>query len=537
MKSRFFGRGVSKRALLASTAFGLAACSGGGGGGSSSPPAPPNAAPTAVVIVDNSSPDEGQPFIIDASGSTDADGDALMITIAQTNGPDAGPPPADLVVPAVQGVQGFSAPEVSVDEEMIFEITVSDGEDSVALSVTITAVNVIREPIAAGFVIGTELKVEHAPTALLASKDSFTPDVFRIFGLKGTDRGSTALFILETRPDGVFRDEIVVPTPEFPNPAGKFGVFTDFFRFERRPTVVFFDEVQQLISIYAGLDVEPTEYRFAGMEQLDSKPCAATSWPTEVGFTISQALIVGTRGDGIIQLEGEPNEAIKTFMFDSSESLIAGGEYCSLWLYQLRSFGGGEPSLFDVLAIDHSSKQYVILDSQADGSFETIGPVPLQDAEDITIFSADRGDWRGFAVAYEHSAQPGDFLTQVYLQDQDPITGDDLDTFTLIDTLDAAIGEPSYMLMADILGDFADEVVVFSDQSPYLAIFEGQLNDTATTQSFLSPSYIEIGLGATQALDVDNRAFSLDKDIYVSFLSKNKIIHIVNNRNAVSPPG
>ncbi len=140
-------------------ALALAACGGGGGGtGSptpppvSSPPAPPpppppaNAAPELRYSVSSASPDEGQPFWIDTSGTTDADGDTLTIKVTQVSGPVPSDIPIYEDVPAGDGIFTFRAPEVDADSVMEFEISVSDGEETRTEIAAVTATNIVLGP-------------------------------------------------------------------------------------------------------------------------------------------------------------------------------------------------------------------------------------------------------------------------------------------------------------------------------------------------------------------------------------------------------
>ena len=151
---------VKMAAKAAASAFvlSLVACGGGGGGTSggsagspASPPAPPpppaNTAPEVRYTPSSTTPDEGQPFWIDANGSTDADGDALTITITQTAGPEPSPVPLDETdAPSGEGLFAFRAPELDEDAVMQFEISVSDGEHTVTETASVTVQNIVLGP-------------------------------------------------------------------------------------------------------------------------------------------------------------------------------------------------------------------------------------------------------------------------------------------------------------------------------------------------------------------------------------------------------
>ncbi len=138
MKSKYYF-------LFLMTALFLTAC----GGSSSStappvnvtPPPPTNNAPMAVLTVDKSSLDEGQTFTLDASASTDSDGDSLTYVWIQKSGT-----PVDR-----RGATGstisLNAAEVSTDELASFEVQVSDGRDISVASIDVEFLNIVQEPL------------------------------------------------------------------------------------------------------------------------------------------------------------------------------------------------------------------------------------------------------------------------------------------------------------------------------------------------------------------------------------------------------
>ena len=93
---------------------------------------PANQAPIADAGADQTV-DEGTTVELDASGSSDPDGDSLSYDWTQTAGTSVSLTDADTATPS------FTAPDVGTDETLGFEVTVSDGEasDSDVVNVTV----------------------------------------------------------------------------------------------------------------------------------------------------------------------------------------------------------------------------------------------------------------------------------------------------------------------------------------------------------------------------------------------------------------
>tara|TARA_R110000868_G_scaffold396068_1_gene668115 strand:+ start:170 stop:1663 length:1494 start_codon:yes stop_codon:yes gene_type:complete len=136
---------VFKNITILAAALGLivqTACSGGGGSPSlppSSPSAPSNGAPVVSISADVTAADEGRPFTLDASGSTDPDGDALSFTWTQTSG--------QAVEIREEGVRAtITAPDVSQDGEIVIQVAVSDGTATTSKTISLTVQNIVLTP-------------------------------------------------------------------------------------------------------------------------------------------------------------------------------------------------------------------------------------------------------------------------------------------------------------------------------------------------------------------------------------------------------
>lgn len=122
--------------------FVLASC-GGGGGSSGDNPVSINLPPSIVLDASSNLIDEGQSVTLDASRSSDPDGDPISFLWVQKSGPTV------QLENNRAGSITFAAPEVSQDETAEFEVQVSDGpgNHTNTRSVTLNITNIVQTPV------------------------------------------------------------------------------------------------------------------------------------------------------------------------------------------------------------------------------------------------------------------------------------------------------------------------------------------------------------------------------------------------------
>lgn len=137
---------LPKFLVLFVSSLSLAACGGGGSssdGGSGSGGAgsgTSNAAPIVNISISDTSPNEGLTISLDASGSTDSDGDTLSFTWTQLSGPD-------LSFSATSGSEiAVTVPNLTADTSARVQLSVSDGAVATTDEVTLNLTNVVLSP-------------------------------------------------------------------------------------------------------------------------------------------------------------------------------------------------------------------------------------------------------------------------------------------------------------------------------------------------------------------------------------------------------
>ncbi|GAB7095057.1 hypothetical protein JCM30237_22100 [Halolamina litorea] len=130
-----------------------------------------NSPPTADAGTDQTV-NESTSVSLDASGSSDPDGDSLSYSWTQTGGPDVTLSDASTATPS------FTAPAVDADDTLTFEVTVSDGEASDSDTVTVAVQNVPDEPenVAPTADAGADQTVDESTTVVLSGDASSDAD-------------------------------------------------------------------------------------------------------------------------------------------------------------------------------------------------------------------------------------------------------------------------------------------------------------------------------------------------------------------------
>lgn len=201
-----------------------------------------NRAPVAVARVKDNGPttvDERSGSItLDASGSTDEDGEALNFTWVQTAGPDVSLDDPSSATPT------FTPPEVTANTAFTFELVADDGHDaSEPAEVTLTVRQVDRAPVADA---GADVTVKSRSTVTLQGSAvdvdgeaitgyAWTQTEGPTVELTGADTATPSFTAPNVKQDTTLRFSLVATAnglPSLPN-----TVDVTVTRFNRRPTL------------------------------------------------------------------------------------------------------------------------------------------------------------------------------------------------------------------------------------------------------------------------------------------------------------
>lgn len=517
---------VRVRAALLAGLVVCAACGGGGGsgtvvGGGGSPPPPPVAPPAPVItaraVASPTPVQEGQPFKLDASTSTEAGGAPLTYAWTQTSGP------AVTIATPASAVLTLNAPEVTADTPAQFRMTATSGAVSSSLTVDITFTNIAQTPVF--------MNLDLAANAAFASP--FGASVAMIAG-----SWSNAMVGTSATPDGpmtftefdVSGNPIaVLPTP-FPRtftqpsklalgmPQLVGGSFT-------QPTVDMIEEkANRFLKFRKGTDgTYGTPYQEIAIDA----PCT-TEYATMLNSGPPAASIyIGQRGHGfsIYSETGSLQQHINT-----AQSLCALAVVGAPINSNGALFTGPTSAIRDVIAIDtvantinhyagsvgdplvYSLKAQAPLELNSTGSLKFVASTPIWGVDQ----NGSRRATAGLAMIFTDGQYEGEHRLVLAGLDSNRVIRQVMRPWRL--------GIPSDVIFDDLDGDKFPEVIVIPSTSPQAMVYEANnmFLPTIPTSIAGAPSFMEIGLGATKALPRMSNTLSLE-GLFIAYRDKNQV--------------
>jgi hypothetical protein len=503
-------------------AAGLAVASCGGGGGGSPPAAPPPPPPTVVVAnasASAASVQEGQPFSIDASASTVTNGSAPTFAWTQVSGPQV------TIASANTAKLDLTAVEVTADTVAQFRVTVTSGTVTSQATVDVTFANIAQTPVFATL----------TPAANTTFNASFSGAVETIlgnwsFGLVGTTTAAggpitlsgfqqTGIQVIATV--APFAGSFTQPVKFDMDPSQPIGTSFDF----DAPFMMIMEESANRFRVVR--KSPGGAYALPFMDRTISRPCG-TFYPfVDPPAAGGNTVIIGQREQGFSILS---LDAAGTLY----QQVSTGKSLCTLVTAETpvnstssSYIGVPQPAMPDVIAIDTTANTvYRFGASTGDPNLYELkaeAPVQLQSTAPLNFVAATpirfvdtAGSYfghAGLALVYTDGQHAGQHrLVLVGLT----ATGHNI----FQSTRSWTTGVPSDVIQDNLDGDSRPEIVVISSSSPQAIVFE-------TTSSMpvslpLTPSFVEIGLGATEALPLVNNVLSTGT-LYVAYRARNLV--------------
>lgn len=525
---------VRVRAALVAALAVCAACGGGGGGGGGgtavgggggggSPPAP-TITVTARAVASATSVQEGQPFKLDASTSAASSGGALTYAWTQVSGP------AVTISTPTSAVLDINAAEVTADTAAQFRVTATTGSTSASATVDVTFTNIAQTPVF--------LTLDLAANAMFnASYPASIATIFGnwTFGLVGTtpaSGGPITFTQFDTMgPSGVQASSVSPFAETFSQPAS-FNLSQT--RFTGGGTTMDYDRPWLTVA-------EETANRFRVFEKVAggsygspirdisiTRPCTV-----EFGFQSSPPVVtmktfVGQRQRGftIVSDTGAVLQEINTPQSLCAMAVVTGPVNSTAGV-----FPGPRPALQDLLAIDTDANtvNHFAASGTDPTKYELKSQAALQLSSSSTslkfvsatqLYSTTAAGARqqiaGLALVYSDGQHQGEHRLILVGLDSARVIRQDMRSWPL--------GVPSDVILDNIDGDRFPEIIVLSSTSPQAIVYEANnmFSPIIPIAVAGTPSFMEVGLGATKALPSLNDVLSLE-GLFIAYRDKPQV--------------
>ncbi len=468
-----------------------AACGGGGGGGGGGspppPPPPPPSPPSAVTAnaaVSASSVAEGQPFILNAAGSSTTNGQPLSYSWTQVSGPT-------VTIANPNSVQlTLSASEVTADTAAQFRVTVTAGTDTAQAVANVTFSNIAQTPAFANATVLATVTSSVTPRTLLGTSQ---------FVVAGVADGSDPLTFLEfTVANGPLQGA-ASQLPSLPQSAKL--QLTSFFPSNTGgafpPLIAAIEETSNRFRVFArafgGAISTVADFTLTA-------PCGMSNGTVLSG----SGVYVGQRNGYSIIYGGGATPNIQ-------RSVTLGRPACALVAPRTPiegmggfMFPGPTPAYYDLITVDTTANLVTVY--QADGpggaaQFVQVAQVPVQldSAAPLSFvgwveLDSNGPSSSGMALVFSDGAFNGQHRLVIMGLNR---------SRALVQRTHSFSGPAPASVFLDNLDrdDFSPEVVITSPKSPQAVIFEPTTPLVGPGMPPLgSAQYFEIGLGATAAV-------------------------------------
>ncbi len=469
------------------------------------------------------SPNEGKIINIDASASSDVDGDALTFTWSQISGPAVTlPTESEAVIEVV-------APEVSADDTVVLQLGVSDDEGTVTENVSFDVVNISQLPtITTDYFHNEDFETSltivdmagrvtnSSKTVILAERDGLYE--VRLGSLNGQDE-----FIFEGNILASFDHEVKIS--------------------KHNGGVLIEDEVENKILVLNSVGDETAAIMI-------DEPCSIdfiSSTPEQSSVT-HNFMVVGKRSGGgaVYRVTNSDDQSVEEFEhysdFDGGESLChleSVGFYVDRDIVFNDAFVEITPRFTKFLGFDEKTDTILLFDVEIDEQGElSIDLIDEQSAQ-INLAENEFADFvfaktsaRGLGLAFSNGQTEG---THRFIA-----VGVASDDKILQETHQWSYGTPIDMVVSSPHYFTSDEIVILAKDSPQAIVFRGSNypDDYGDSEGAFfptrGPEYLEVGFGADRligALDFNNRL----SGVLISYPEKQKVKFLAADWDKFSP--
>lgn len=414
----------------------------------------------------------------------------------------------------------LNAPEVTADAKAEFRVTVTSGAASSTATVEMAFANIAQTPVF--------IELEHAANVLfdapfggsIATIAGSWTDA--LVGISSSNGGPLTFIAFETN-ESPPRLGAQPFTRTFSQPstfAMSPGLLLNGAVNPSRVSMT--EERENRFATYAkqadGTYGEPSQ------EIAITRPCTMEYTFVGANTSASPRPVIGQREHGLTVLSdnGAVIQEIK-----SGQSLCALTGVLAPINSSAGSFIGPAPAIWDIVAIDTaastinhfggSTSDPNLYELKSQATLQLASPAPLRFVAAKRIWATNEyGSWRGIsglALIYTDDRHQGEHRLVLAGLDGNRVIRQITRSWTL--------GVPSDVVLDDLDGDGAPEVIVISSTSPQAIVYEMDRNNARTIPFTIpmTPSFVEIGLGATQALPTYSNVLTTD-GMFIAYRDK-----------------
>ena len=466
---------------------------------------PANQAPEAMASADKTDIDEGQPFILDATESTDPDNDALTYEWSQLSGPNI-----EIADPTLS-IQNLNAVEITEDVTAQFQVSVTDGTLTSTATVDVNIVNIFQSPRRVDTLAQSGLAVPTLRQAVVF-EPSETPvflestlDSAILMGQSGLADNSMDITMLVSQAGSL--------ALSMPSVATFLNEFSRPLIYRLRPSARF--SGTELIYVAEESNNTVTSYERTSLEAYEEQDQFSIQAPCEINDQGERFLKIGQRGLGLTLLQAD----------GTSQVINDGSSYCAIFTARDPVENDFDlagtffrPRVPSFIAVDTENNTLNLFRQQETNAelLGVLGQATYGLMQQVPIDFAGATDLR-FVTAFVEFSEPR-AMYMLFTNDEHDgehrliTVGLDSKREIFQQTLSWPKGIPTDMTIRE-RGSSERDIFIITSTSPDAVIFTiRDPNDQTAVPDPASLSFLEIGLGA-----------ELVTDVYISFPERREI--------------